>query len=42
MQSSVLIYFSNNPLHVSNRFIHQQEVFYCICGIWYLSCIYVG
>jgi len=36
------IYFNNHPLHVSNRLtILHQEVFYCVCSIWYLSCIYV-
>jgi hypothetical protein len=29
-----LIYFSNYPLHVSNRLtIHHQEAVYCICSI---------
>jgi hypothetical protein len=32
MHFSLLIYFNNHPLHVSNRItIHLQEVFYCIC-----------
>ena len=31
------------PLHVSNGLtIHHQDVVYCICVIWYLSCIYAG
>jgi len=38
---SLLIYFSNHPLHVSNLLtVHHQEVVYCTCSIWYLSCIY--
>jgi len=40
---SLLVCFNNHPLHVSNRLtIHHQEVLYCICSIWYVSCIYVG
>ena len=36
---SLLIYFNNHPLHVSNTLtIHHQEVVYCICSIWYSSC----
>jgi len=36
-----LIYFSNHSLHVSNRLtVHHQEAVYCICRVWYLSCIY--
>jgi len=39
---SLLLYVNNHPLHVSNRLTtHHQEVFYCICSIWYLSCICV-
>jgi len=31
--------FSLNLLHVSNRLtMHHQEVVYCICSIWCLSC----
>jgi len=42
MHFSVLIYFSNHPLHMSYRLtIHYQEVVYCLCRIWYLSYIYV-
>jgi len=34
MRFSLLIYFNNHLLHVSNRLtIHHQEVFYCICSI---------
>jgi len=36
-----LIYFNNHPLHVSNSLtFRHQELFYCICSIWYLSCIH--
>jgi hypothetical protein len=42
MHFSLLIYFNNHPLHVSNRLtIHHQEAVYCIYSIRYLSCIYV-
>jgi len=38
----LLIYFSNHPLHISNRLaIHHQEVVYCICNIWYSSRMYI-
>ena len=34
MQFSLLIYFSNSPVHVSNALtIHHQEVLYCMCTI---------
>ena len=37
IQFILLIYFKNHPLHVSNRLtIHHQEVFYCICRLWYI------
>jgi hypothetical protein len=40
MHFFLFIYFSNHPVHVSNRLtVHRQEVFYCICSIWYLSLI---
>ena len=33
------IYFSNHPLHVSNRVtVHHREVVYTVCSLWYLSC----
>ena len=37
-----LIYFSDYPLHVLKRLTirHQEEV-YCICNLWYLSCIHL-
>jgi len=41
MHCFLLIYFNNHPLHVSNKLtICDQEVFYCICSLWYLSCIH--
>jgi len=37
------IYFNNDPLHVSKGLsIHHQQVVYCICSLWYLSCIYIN
>jgi hypothetical protein len=41
MNSSLLIYFINPHLHVTNRLtIRHQKVVYCICSVWYLSRIY--
>jgi len=43
MHFSLLIYFINHPLNVSNKLtLRHQEVVYCICNIWYLSCIYAN
>jgi hypothetical protein len=40
MHYFLLIYFTNHPLHVSNRLnFHHQEVFYCICTICYSTLI---
>ena len=39
---SLLIYFNNHPLHISNRFtIHHQQAVYYKCSILYLSHIHV-
>jgi hypothetical protein len=41
MHFSLLIYFNNHPLHVSNGLtIHHQGVLYCIYSVWYFSYIY--
>jgi len=38
MYFSLLIYFNNNPLQVSNRLnIYNKEIFFCKCSMCYLS-----